>query len=149
MSPLVERWLALSPNLRGILWVALSGLVFALLNVMNGAIFDEGGSAYLAHLGGLVAGSLVEPELVRWKAADGVELSGFLYPAAAGFEDFVPDACLVNRYSPGSRLTLHQDKDEVDLGAPVLSVSLGDTATFRIGAAESGQGSSPAAIATG
>ena len=52
---------------------------------------------------------------------------------AAGFEDFLPDACLVNRYLPGARLTLHQDKNERDYGAPIVSVSLGMTATFLFG----------------
>lgn len=49
-----------------------------------------------------------------------------------------PDACLVNRYREEARMGLHQDKDEADLGAPVLSVSLGDTAIFRIGPAGRG-----------
>lgn len=49
-----------------------------------------------------------------------------------------PDACLVNLYREGARMGLHQDKDEADLGAPVLSVSLGDTAVFRIGPAGPG-----------
>jgi alkylated DNA repair protein (DNA oxidative demethylase) len=49
-----------------------------------------------------------------------------------------PDACLVNLYRETARMGLHQDRDEVDLGAPVLSVSLGDTAVFRIGSAGKG-----------
>lgn len=49
-----------------------------------------------------------------------------------------PDACLVNLYREGARMGLHQDLDEQDRAAPVLSVSLGDTAVFRIGAAEVG-----------
>lgn len=52
---------------------------------------------------------------------------------AAGFEDFVPDACLINRYKPGTRLSLHQDKDERDFDAPVVSVSLGIPAVFQFG----------------
>ena len=44
-----------------------------------------------------------------------------------------PDACLVNLYRDGARMGLHQDRDEADLKFPVLSVSLGDTAVFRIG----------------
>jgi alkylated DNA repair protein (DNA oxidative demethylase) len=44
-----------------------------------------------------------------------------------------PDACLVNRYGPEARMGLHQDRDEADFGFPVLSVSLGDTAVFRLG----------------
>ena len=48
----------------------------------------------------------------------------------AGFDAFVPDACLINRYAPGTRLSLHQDRDEQDLSAPIVSVSLGLPATF-------------------
>lgn len=49
-----------------------------------------------------------------------------------------PEACLVNYYRPGARMGLHQDRDERDFAAPVLSVSLGDTAVFRIGPARKG-----------
>lgn len=51
----------------------------------------------------------------------------------AGFPDFRPDACLINRYAPGTRLTLHQDKDERDFSQPIVSVSLGLPATFIFG----------------
>jgi|SRR5665213_78268 alkylated DNA repair protein (DNA oxidative demethylase) len=44
-----------------------------------------------------------------------------------------PEACLVNRYEPGAKMGLHQDKDEQDFDAPVVSISLGDTCLFRIG----------------
>lgn len=50
-----------------------------------------------------------------------------------GFADFVPDACLINRYVPGAKMSLHQDKDELDLGAPIVSVSLGLPAVFMFG----------------
>src|SRR5690606_40588081 len=53
--------------------------------------------------------------------------------AAAGFAGFEPDACLVNRYAPGTQLSLHQDKDERDFAAPIVSVSLGVPATFLFG----------------
>lgn len=53
--------------------------------------------------------------------------------AHAGFAGFVPDACLVNRYEPGTRLSLHQDRDERDLGQPIVSVSLGIPAVFLFG----------------
>jgi alkylated DNA repair protein (DNA oxidative demethylase) len=53
--------------------------------------------------------------------------------AQAGFEGFVPDACLINRYEPGTKLSLHQDKDEQDFHAPVVSVSLGLPARFLFG----------------
>ncbi|WP_312152459.1 DNA oxidative demethylase AlkB [Pseudomonas sp.] len=51
----------------------------------------------------------------------------------AGFDDFVPDACLVNHYLPGTRLSLHQDRDEHDFGQPIVSVSLGLPAVFLFG----------------
>lgn len=51
----------------------------------------------------------------------------------AGFPDFAPDACLVNRYEPGSRLSLHQDRNERDFNAPIVSVSLGMPAMFLFG----------------
>jgi DNA oxidative demethylase len=51
----------------------------------------------------------------------------------AGFAAFVPDACLINCYEPGTRLSLHQDKDERDYTHPVVSVSLGLPATFQFG----------------
>lgn len=54
----------------------------------------------------------------------------------AGFPEFEPDACLVNRYLPGSRLSLHQDRNERDFSAPIVSVSLGMTATFLFGGQE-------------
>lgn len=52
---------------------------------------------------------------------------------AAGFAGLMSDACLVNRYAPGARLTLHQDRDEADPGHPIVSVSLGLPATFLWG----------------
>ncbi|MFI4953489.1 MAG: DNA oxidative demethylase AlkB [Burkholderiales bacterium] len=53
--------------------------------------------------------------------------------AAAGFDSFVPDACLINRYEVGARLSLHQDKDERDFEQPIVSVSLGVPAVFLFG----------------
>jgi alkylated DNA repair protein (DNA oxidative demethylase) len=53
--------------------------------------------------------------------------------ARAGFSGFVPDACLINRYEPGTRLTLHQDRNERDFGQPIVSVSLGIPAVFQFG----------------
>lgn len=81
----------------------------------------------------------------RYEAAD--PLSGQPWPAmpdaflalardaaaTAGFADFKPDACLLNRYAPGTRLSLHQDRDELDLRAPIVSVSLGLPAVFLFG----------------
>jgi alkylated DNA repair protein (DNA oxidative demethylase) len=51
----------------------------------------------------------------------------------AGYDGFAPDACLINRYEPGARLSLHQDKDERDFDAPIVSVSLGLPAVFLFG----------------
>jgi alkylated DNA repair protein (DNA oxidative demethylase) len=53
--------------------------------------------------------------------------------AEAGFDRFEPDACLVNRYQPGARLTPHQDRNEQDFDAPIVSVSLGLPAVFLWG----------------
>lgn len=52
---------------------------------------------------------------------------------AAGYHNFEPDACLINRYAPGTKLSLHQDKDEPNLGQPIVSVSLGLPAVFQFG----------------
>lgn len=51
----------------------------------------------------------------------------------AGYTDFSPDACLINRYEPGAKMSLHQDKDERDFTNPIVSVSLGLPATFQFG----------------
>jgi alkylated DNA repair protein (DNA oxidative demethylase) len=53
--------------------------------------------------------------------------------AAAGYPNFVPDACLINRYEPGARLSLHQDKNEQQLANPIVSLSLGLPAKFQFG----------------
>ena len=91
------------------------------------------------------AGWVTDRRGYRYEASDPV--SGRPWPAmpaafhdlarcaatAAGFAGFVPDACLLNRYRPGARLTLHQDKNERDFGAPIVSVSLGLPAVFLWG----------------
>ena len=65
------------------------------------------------------------PPVLRRLAADAAE--------EAGFSGFAPEACLINRYVPGAKLSLHQDKDELDFGAPIVSVSLGLPAIFLFG----------------
>ena len=65
------------------------------------------------------------PEIFADLAAEAAE--------AAGFESFHPDACLVNRYAPGARLSLHQDRNERDFDQPIVSVSLGLPAIFLWG----------------
>ena len=92
-----------------------------------GWVSDEGGYRYTAR----------DPERAApWPAMP----DGFLRLARAaaneaGYPGFEPDACLVNRYVPEARMTLHQDKDERDFGAPIVSVSLGLPATFLFGGA--------------
>lgn len=51
----------------------------------------------------------------------------------AGFAAFAPEACLINRYEPGAKMSLHQDRDERNMGAPIVSISLGLPATFLFG----------------
>ena len=51
----------------------------------------------------------------------------------AGYEGFEPDACLINKYSPGSKMGLHQDRDESDFSQPIVSVSIGLPITFKFG----------------
>jgi alkylated DNA repair protein (DNA oxidative demethylase) len=60
-----------------------------------------------------------------------------------------PDACLVNLYGPDARMGLHQDRDEADFAFPVLSVSLGDTAIFRIGGPKRGDPTRTVRLASG
>ncbi|MEH2556852.1 alkylated DNA repair protein (DNA oxidative demethylase) [Bradyrhizobium algeriense] len=65
------------------------------------------------------------PTVLRRLAADAA--------SDAGFNGFEPEACLINRYVPGAKLSLHQDKDELDFAAPIVSVSLGLPAIFLFG----------------
>ena len=60
-----------------------------------------------------------------------------------------PEACLVNFYGEGARMGLHRDADEEDFAAPVVSISLGDTAVFRIGGAERGGRTETLKLASG
>ena len=79
----------------------------------------------------------VDPETNRpWPPMPGVFARLAARAAsAARFEGFAPDACLINRYEPGTRLTLHQDRDEQDFAEPIVSVSLGLPAMFLWGGA--------------
>jgi alkylated DNA repair protein (DNA oxidative demethylase) len=88
---------------------------------------------------------LTQPSGYRYAAFD--PLSGQPWPAMpvcllelaqraaarAGYAKFQPDACLINEYVPGAKLSLHQDKDEKDLYAPIVSLSLGLPAVFLFG----------------
>lgn len=77
----------------------------------------------------------VDPDSGRpWPAMPAVFLRLAAEAAAeAGYPGFVPDAGLVNRYAPGARLSLHQDRDEADYRHPIVSVSLGLPAIFQFG----------------
>lgn len=66
--------------------------------------------------------------------------------ARAGFSGFVPDACLINRYQPGARMSLHQDKNERDFDQPIVSVSLGLPAVFLFGGAKRADRPRPVAL---
>ena len=80
----------------------------------------------------------IDPETgLQWPAMPPVFLRLATSAAhAAGFPPFSPDACLINRYEPGARLSLHQDKNERDFGQPIVSVSLGLPAIFLFGGLE-------------
>ena len=94
------------------------------------------------------AGWITDLSGYRYSATDPV--SGRAWPAlppmflalaagaakAAGFAGFEPDACLINRYEPGAKLSLHQDKDERDFSQPIVSVSIGLPAVFLFGGDE-------------
>jgi DNA oxidative demethylase len=77
----------------------------------------------------------IDPETRRaWPAMPPLFLEVAARAAmAAGFAGFLPDGCLINRYVPGARLTLHQDRNERDFSAPIVSVSLGLPAVFLFG----------------
>ena len=67
--------------------------------------------------------------------------------ATCGFPDFVPDACLINRYSAGARLTAHRDADEQNFAQPIVSVSLGLPASFAFyGLTRGGKGKTVALV---
>lgn len=68
------------------------------------------------------------------------ELAGYPHP---------PQACLINFYDIGAKMGLHQDRDEADLDAPVVSLSLGDTAVFRIGGTRRGDPTRSFRLASG
>jgi DNA oxidative demethylase len=93
-----------------------------------GWITDRRGYRYESH----------DPETgLRWPAMPEVflQLAGTA-AARGGFDGFVPDACLINRYDPGAKMSLHQDRNERDFDYPIVSVSLGLPATFQFGGFE-------------
>lgn len=125
LREVVEQVFAAAPPRR---WLTPGGrrMAVAMSNCGPlGWVSDEHGYRYAA----------LDPDSGRpWPALDArlAELAGEA-AATAGFAGFVPDACLVNRYQPGTALSLHQDKDERDLGQPIVSISLGLPAVFLFG----------------
>ena len=85
-----------------------------------GWVSDRAGYRYQTHHpAGQKWPAIPEPVLSIWRALSGVSV--------------LPDTCLINLYGEGARMGLHQDRDEAELTWPVLSVSLGDEALFRVG----------------
>jgi alkylated DNA repair protein (DNA oxidative demethylase) len=136
--------------LRGFAMSREAGLLVALREIEKQApfrrMFTPGGhqmSVAMTNCG--EAGWVTDRRGYRYAAAD--PESGEAWPAMpavfrelaesaaseAGFASFAPDACLINRYEPGARMSLHQDRDEHDFAAPIVSVSLGLPAIFLFG----------------
>jgi DNA oxidative demethylase len=103
---------------------------------MSVAMTNCGAAGWISDRSGYRYGALDPESGLAWPAMP--DVFGALATRAAdaaGFARFVPDACLVNRYAPGARLSLHQDRNERDFNAPIVSVSLGLPATFLWGGA--------------
>ncbi|WP_033570325.1 DNA oxidative demethylase AlkB [Dickeya undicola] len=136
--------------LRGFAWQQAGALLAALEQVTQPSPFRHmvtpGGhtmSVAMSNCGPL--GWVSDERGYRYSAQD--PLTGRPWPAMpacflslsqaaaheAGYDGFAPDACLINRYSVGAKLSLHQDKDEQDLRQPIVSVSLGLSAVFLFG----------------
>jgi len=101
---------------------------------MSVAMTNCGSAGWITDSTGYRYGA-VDPETGQAWPAMSPLLSDLAARAAnrAGFSGFAPDVCLINRYVPGARMSLHQDKDELDFTAPIVSVSLGLPAIFLFG----------------
>ncbi|MDP3413269.1 MAG: DNA oxidative demethylase AlkB [Polaromonas sp.] len=156
MDPLEPAQQALAPGaalLRGFARETVPALLAALEDVLAAAplrhLVTPGGhtmSVAMSNCGAL--GWVSDRRGYRYAKED--PLSGRPWPAMpagwrdlaaraaadAGFDGFAPDACLINQYLPGSKLSLHQDRDEQDLSAPIVSVSLGLPAVFLFGSSQ-------------
>jgi len=102
--------------------------------LMSVAMTNCGTTGWITDRGGYRYGALDPLSGRPWPAMPAVfSILATGAAARAGFDSFVPDACLINQYEPGSRMSLHQDRDERDYAAPIVSVSLGLPATFLFG----------------
>ncbi|EHN67470.1 DNA oxidative demethylase AlkB [Comamonas testosteroni] len=101
---------------------------------MSVAITNAGGWGWISDLQGYRY-SAVDPQTGKpWPAIPAFLCEQAARAAAlAGYPDFAPDACLINRYQPGARMGLHRDQDEHDYAAPIVSVSLGLACSFLWG----------------
>jgi DNA oxidative demethylase len=101
---------------------------------MSVAMTNCGASGWVTERSGYRYAALDPLSQRPWPRMPGVFLELAVQAArAAGFSAFAPDACLINHYEPGARLSLHQDRDERDLESPIVSVSLGLPAVFLFG----------------
>ena len=101
---------------------------------MSVAMTNCGAAGWITDRSGYRYGAVDPLSGLPWPPMPGVLSSlASRVAAQAGFDSFVPDACLINQYEPGSRMSLHQDKDEQDYSAPIVSVSLGLPAVFLFG----------------
>ena len=102
--------------------------------VMSAAMTNCGAAGWITDRNGYRYDPLDPESGLPWPALPDCFIDLALAAAtAAGYPHFVPDACLINRYEPGARLSLHQDKNERDFSNPIVSVSLGLPATFQFG----------------
>ena len=142
--------------------VAQAGLVDAVLTAARTAPFHRqvtpGGRAMSVEMTGLGPLSWVT-DAAGYRYEENHPLTGQAWPplpealqalwAEVADAATPADACLVNLYREGARMSLHQDRDEADFGFPVLSVSLGDTAIFRIGGLKRGDPTRSVRLASG
>ena len=101
---------------------------------MSAAMTNCGAAGWITDRSGYRYGPLDPLSGAPWPGLPAVfALLATQTAARAGFPDFAPDACLINQYEPGGRMSLHQDKNEIDYAAPIVSVSLGLPAVFLFG----------------
>lgn len=138
-TPPVEPW----PERLGPGAVLLHGFALAEAPALMDELARSAASAPFRHMiipsGHRMAVAMTNCGALGWIGSDRLPLCACgpgdrsVLAAHAGFAGFVPDACLINRYQPDARLSLHQDRDERDLTAPIVSVSLGLPAVFLWG----------------